>query len=151
MYFLPLRICLTKNRSGFLEKVCLIKVFTNLHSSRRQTAKLILALTWAPTLVFGVSAPPSIFYSDVDSGPNMGGENSRGAYVTIYGKGFGYSQGSSFVTVGGGMATYPVWTGSSWSVCKARRCQHRFSTRPGFPGKCAGDDNGLPCGSLVRR
>src|SRR6476646_6620746 len=39
-----------------------------------------------------------IFYSDLTSGPNSGGENDKGAYVTIWGNGFGASQGGSTVT-----------------------------------------------------
>lgn len=59
----------------------------------------------------GQTAPPAIFYSDLQSGPKTGGENNNGAYVTIYGKRFGASQGTSFVSVGGGKATnYKVWT-----------------------------------------
>jgi hypothetical protein len=56
---------------------------------------------------------PRIFYSDLESGPNSGGEKNGGAYVTIYGKGFGAAQGASYVTIGGGRAAaYPVWTDS---------------------------------------
>ncbi len=61
------------------------------------------------------TVPPRIFYSDLDSGPNTGGENNNGVYVTIYGHGFGSSQGSSMVTIGGGApAQYKVWCGSCW-------------------------------------
>lgn len=64
----------------------------------------------------GVSAfaqQPRIFFSDLESGPNIGGENSAGAWVTIWGKGFGATRGGSTITVGGGsVAAYPVWTGS---------------------------------------
>ena len=60
---------------------------------------------------YGASAPPAIFYSDLQSGPNTGGENNNGAYVTIYGKRFGTSQGASYVTVGSGKAVnYKLWT-----------------------------------------
>ena len=52
-----------------------------------------------------------IFYSDLESGPNNGGQNDKGAFVTIWGNGFGASQGSSTVTVGGGQVdNYPIWT-----------------------------------------
>src|SRR5579872_5472485 len=52
-----------------------------------------------------------LFYSDLTSGPNTGGENGKGAYVTLVGNGFGIARGSSTVTVGGGAAdNYPVWT-----------------------------------------
>ncbi len=56
---------------------------------------------------------PRIFYSDLDSGPNTGGQADQGAFVTIYGKGFGADRGSSTVSVGGKLvAGYPVWTDS---------------------------------------
>lgn len=56
-------------------------------------------------------AGPHIFFSDLESGPNTGGQNEKGAFVTIYGKGFGNERGSSTVTVGGAPAdNYPVWT-----------------------------------------
>jgi beta-glucanase (GH16 family) len=47
------------------------------------------------------SAAPVIFFTDLESGPNTGGENNNGAYVTIYGNNFGTSP---TVTVGGGQA-----------------------------------------------
>lgn len=52
-----------------------------------------------------------IFYTDLLSGPNSGGEGNVGAFVTIWGKNFGSSRGSSSVTVGGGtVATYRLWS-----------------------------------------
>jgi hypothetical protein len=52
-----------------------------------------------------------IFYTDLTSGPATGGQAGKGAFVTLYGNGFGASQGASTVTVGGGAAdNYPVWT-----------------------------------------
>ena len=32
--------------------------------------------------------PPSIFFSDLESGPNVGGQKNHGVWVTIWGKGF---------------------------------------------------------------
>jgi hypothetical protein len=53
----------------------------------------------------------AVFFSDITSGPNDGGENAKGAYVTVWGNGFGSAQGSSSVTIGGGAAdNYPIWT-----------------------------------------
>ena len=70
-------------------------------------SKLLLFASFTLPLV----AQPALFYSDLDSGPNSGGEQNGGAYVTLYGRGFGTVQGSSIVTVGGfPAATYPVWT-----------------------------------------
>jgi hypothetical protein len=55
--------------------------------------------------------PPSIFFSDLDSGPNTGGQKNRGVWVTIWGKGFGAERDGSNVTIGGGTAAdYPIWT-----------------------------------------
>ncbi len=52
-----------------------------------------------------------LFFSDLTSGPGTGGQNGKGAFVTVYGNGFGASQGTSTVTVGGGAAdNYPIWT-----------------------------------------
>jgi hypothetical protein len=57
------------------------------------------------------SAVPRIFYSDLQSGPATGGQSSQGAFVTVYGKGFGATRGSSSVKVGSTPAYgYPVWT-----------------------------------------
>src|SRR6476619_5007855 len=55
--------------------------------------------------------PPRIFFSDLESGPNTGGQNNHGVWVTIWGKGFGAERGKSAVTIGGGEAAgYPIWT-----------------------------------------
>ncbi|MFA5976328.1 MAG: choice-of-anchor Q domain-containing protein [Elusimicrobiota bacterium] len=57
------------------------------------------------------AAPPALFYSDLTSGPNTGGQNNGGAFVTIWGKGFGATRGTGYVAVGGGPASnYPIWT-----------------------------------------
>src|SRR5215471_1608141 len=48
--------------------------------------------------------PPQIFFTDLDSAPNSGGESVSGfagAYVTLYGNFFGATQGSSTVTWNG--------------------------------------------------
>jgi hypothetical protein len=62
----------------------------------------------------GVVAPIQglrLFYSDLASGPNTGGENGKGAFVTLAGNGFGSTRGASTVTIGGGPAdNYPVWS-----------------------------------------
>lgn len=56
------------------------------------------------------ASPPVIYYLDILSGPNTGGESNNGVILTIYGKNFGSSQGTSTVTVGGGaVATYKRW------------------------------------------
>src|SRR5438309_11993007 len=53
---------------------------------------------------------PRIFFSDLESGPNIGGQKNLGVWVTIWGKGFGAERGASTVTIGGGAAAeYPIW------------------------------------------
>ena len=47
-------------------------------------------------------AAPVIFYTDIISGPNTGGENNQGAYLTLFGKGFGATRGTATIKVGGG-------------------------------------------------
>ena len=51
-----------------------------------------------------VFAEPIVLFSDLNSGPNTGWSQTasdKGVVVTIYGKGFGSSRGSSYVTVNG--------------------------------------------------
>ncbi|MDD5347611.1 MAG: IPT/TIG domain-containing protein [Candidatus Omnitrophica bacterium] len=62
------------------------------------------------------AAAPVLFYSDLTSGPNSGGQNDKGAFVTIWGNNFGAARGSSYVTVGDGLVdNYPEW--SDTKVC----------------------------------
>ncbi|HEU4416016.1 MAG TPA: IPT/TIG domain-containing protein [Candidatus Angelobacter sp.] len=69
---------------------------------------LLLALSAA---VAGAQTAPRIFFSDLESGPNTGGQNNNGVWVTIWGKNFGATQGTSTVTIGGGAANnYPLWS-----------------------------------------
>src|SRR5215510_8815588 len=54
---------------------------------------------------------PRIIFSDLQSGPNTGGVNNKGAIVSVYGFGFGASRGSSTVTIGGAAAgNYLQWS-----------------------------------------
>lgn len=56
-------------------------------------------------------SPPRIFFSDLESGPNNGGKDNKGVWVTIWGKGFGEQRGRSVVTIGGvNAAEYPLWS-----------------------------------------
>jgi Ni,Fe-hydrogenase III small subunit len=71
----------------------------------------IVMLVVFSTAVLAQTSTPRLFYSDLESGPNTGGQNNNGAFVTIWGKGFGASQGTSSVTVGGGaVAAYQLWS-----------------------------------------
>src|SRR5579864_323046 len=72
----------------------------------------LLFFVFMQTLAAQTSSP-RIFFSDLESGPSIGGKANAGAWVTIWGKGFGAERGSSTVTVGGGAAVdYPIWTDS---------------------------------------
>src|SRR6266481_2975264 len=71
----------------------------------------VLCLLLSTVLLSAQATPPRIFFSDLESGPNSGGQNNNGVWVTIWGKGFGVTQGASTVTVGGGaVASYPLWS-----------------------------------------
>ncbi|MHB9156003.1 MAG: IPT/TIG domain-containing protein [Endomicrobiales bacterium] len=75
-------------------------------------AILFLALSAGLVPAFAAPAPsPVLFFSDLTSGPNTGGKDNNGVFVTVTGRNLGDSRGSSYVSVGGGKAAdYPVWT-----------------------------------------
>ncbi|MBI2895807.1 MAG: hypothetical protein HYY06_19780 [Deltaproteobacteria bacterium] len=53
---------------------------------------------------------PVLFFTDITSGPSRGGRDDLGAFVSIYGDGFGERRGRSTVTIGGTrVARYVVW------------------------------------------
>lgn len=63
------------------------------------------------TVIGAAAGTPVILYSDLDSGPNSGGQDNHGVFVTISGKHFGATRGSGIVTVGGGAVNnYPLWS-----------------------------------------
>ncbi|MFH0907482.1 MAG: hypothetical protein V1929_01805, partial [bacterium] len=69
-----------------------------------------------PADIYGISGPPVLFFSDLTSGPNTGGQDNQGAFVTVWGKNFGNTRRDSAITVGGGaVAGYPVWTNTKIS------------------------------------
>ena len=71
----------------------------------------IMMVVVSSTAMLAQSSTPQLFYSDLESGPNTGGQNNNGAFVTLWGKGFGTSQGTSTVTVGSGaVAAYQLWS-----------------------------------------
>jgi hypothetical protein len=73
---------------------------------------LVLAL--ASTLVH---AGPRILYTDILTGPNTGGEGDNGAYLTIFGIGFGAVQGGSRVTIKNSpVAVYKQWSDTRITV-----------------------------------
>jgi hypothetical protein len=57
------------------------------------------------------AAQPTAIFTDLQSGPNAGGQNNQGAIVTIYGFAFGSTQGNSTLTIGGATpAAYLLWS-----------------------------------------
>jgi hypothetical protein len=73
--------------------------------------KVLFAIIFLLLLANAYASAPVIFYSDLTSGPNTGGQNNKGAFVTIWGNNFGATRGSSYVSIGGGQAdNYPVWS-----------------------------------------
>jgi len=77
------------------------------------------------------TTPPRVFFSDLQSGPNTGGQNSQGVFLTIWGTGFGAAQGASTVTVGGGLVNNcPVW-GATWLWYQKITCQIGSSAATG--------------------
>lgn len=53
---------------------------------------------------------PRLFFTDLQSGPNTGGQDNLGCFITIWGEGFGASRGNSTVTIGGReVAKYVIW------------------------------------------
>lgn len=63
--------------------------------------------------IAAAAPPPKLFFSDLDSGPNSGGENDAGVYVTLWGENFGAARRGARVTVGGGEAAkYLLWSDS---------------------------------------
>jgi hypothetical protein len=87
------------------------------------------------------SAQPVIFYSDLESGPKNGGENNNGAYVTLYGRGFGAERAASSVTIGGGKAAaYPLWSDTKIAIQPGSAAATGSIVVHG----AGGDSNGVP-------
>ncbi len=86
------------------------------------SAMLMLLLLGSTKL----AGTPRIFYTDIDRGPSIPANGGGGAFITVYGRGFGSSRGLSKVTIGG---TEPA-SYFSWSDVKVVvRLGHR--NRPG--------------------
>ena len=79
--------------------------------------KLILRLVACIAITFPLAAlaAPAVLYTDIDSGPNTGGENNNGAYLSIFGKGFGTSGLGTTVKVyvGNGEVARYMYLGAS--------------------------------------
>ena len=87
------------------------------------------------------SGGPVIFFSDLESGPNIGGQNDNGTILTLYGKRFGPTQGGSTITVGGGqVASYLLWSDSKVAVAIGANA----ATGSVVVHTSVGDSNGVP-------
>ncbi|MFC1610666.1 MopE-related protein [Myxococcota bacterium] len=74
------------------------------------TVRTLALLSSALLVPAAAAANPVILYTDILSGPSTGGEGNHGAYLSIFGKGFGATRGSSSVTIGGvEVADYVQW------------------------------------------
>jgi hypothetical protein len=103
---------------------------------------LFLLLLFSAALMPAQTAPPRIFFSDLESGPNTGGQNNKGGWVTIWGKNFGATQGTSTVTIGGGTAdNYPLWSDTR-IIFQLGVNARTGSIAVNVPG--VGSSNGLP-------
>lgn len=72
---------------------------------------LLPLLYFAPTLAGAQQAPPHVSYSDLTSAPASGGESDQGAFITLYGSGFGEKRGAAYITIGNERAfAYPIWS-----------------------------------------
>jgi hypothetical protein len=72
-------------------------------------AFVILGLA-APQLAAAEDRPPVVLFTDIVSGPNTGGEDNNGIYLSIFGHGFGSSRGNSKVRINGvEVAAYKYW------------------------------------------
>jgi len=106
---------------------------------------LFLLLTLTQILPAQSPATPRIFFSDLESGPNIGGQKNHGVWVTIWGKGFGAARDRSTVTIGGGAAAeYPIWIDSkiTFQLGPAAKTGPIIVNLKGKSG--SGASNGLP-------
>jgi hypothetical protein len=87
----------------------------------------VLALALALALPSAATAQPRLFFTDLESGPVTGGDQDLGAFVTLYGEGFGATQGASIVTFGGTRVARYV----SWQESVGARGLDRIVVQPG--------------------
>jgi hypothetical protein len=90
-------------------------MFRYLHLCRYPAVVFLLSVFACCQAVPALEAPVAS-YSDIDSGPSVGGQNGKGAFVTIYGHHFGMVRGASSVRIGDVAAdNYPLWSDSKIS------------------------------------
>jgi hypothetical protein len=63
---------------------------------------IVIKFIFTPQPASSAAPVPVILYTDITSGPNTGGENNNGAYLSIFGKNFGAAKGANDkVTING--------------------------------------------------
>jgi len=81
------------------------------HSFRKLILRVVACVIVAVPLA--AFAAPAVLYTDIESGPNTGGENNNGAYLSIFGKGFGADLSQVRVYVGNGEVARKMYLGTS--------------------------------------
>lgn len=75
---------------------------------------LLCTLVLYPVSAF---ADPVVLYTDIISGPNTGGEDNKGIYLSIFGTGFETTQGSSTVKINNvEVGAYKYWGGAVYGL-----------------------------------
>jgi len=89
---------------------------THRSKTRLSFQRLFLRLAASAIVAFPLAtlAAPVVLYTDIISGPNNGGEGGNGAYLSIFGKGFGTNLANVKVFVGGGEVTRYMYLGPSY-------------------------------------
>ena len=86
-------------------------------------------------------ASPVLFFSDLTSGPNTGGLNNKGVFVTIWGNNFGRNRAGAVITVGSG----PVDNYQEWSNTKiCFQLGPKVTSGAIVVKNATGQSNGLP-------
>ena len=83
----------------------------------KRTVLLVALICILPSAAAAATPAPALFFEDLQSGPNAGGESVSGyagSYVTLYGNFFGATQGSSTVTLNGASCLRVVSWGSNY-------------------------------------
>ena len=83
----------------------------------KRTVFLIALLWLLPSVAASATPGPVLFFEDLQSGPNAGGESVSGfagSYVTLYGNFFGTTQGTSTVTLNGANCLRVVSWGTTY-------------------------------------
>ena len=80
------------------------------HSFRKLILRVVACVIVAVPLA--AFAAPAVLYTDIESGPNTGGESNNGAYLSIFGKGFGADLSQVRIYVGNGEVARKMYLGT---------------------------------------